>query len=206
MRYRCQSFLISLFKQLKQRLPENLILFKNVSLFSVSNILQPVKNLRNYCEVREYLAIPKNIIASAESQLQNINLVKWINNTETEKFWAEVEDFQNASWENPFLDLFNCAKQALILPHSNADVERVFSAMNCAKNKLRSSMKIKLLNAILIIRFGLVRKKQCCMFYKLPDSVVKKIGTAEAYKNPPEETVTTTLTSTEISFFNIQFF
>ena len=40
-------------------------------------------------------------------------------------FWAEVEDFKNASGENPFLDFFNCAKQALILPHSNADVERV---------------------------------------------------------------------------------
>ena len=40
------------------------------------------------------------------------------------------------------------------------------------------------------------------MFYKLPDSVVKKIGTAEAYKNPSKETVATTLTSTEITFFN----
>ena len=114
-----------------------------------------------------------------------------------------MEDFKNASGENPFSDLFNCAKQALILPHSNANVERVFSAMNCAKNKLRNSMKIDLLNAILTVRFGLIRKKQCCMSYKLPDSVVKKIGTVEAYKNPPEETVATTLTSTEISFFNI---
>ena len=151
-----------------------MIVFENVSLFSVSNILQPVKDLRKYCEVMEYLAIPKNIIASAESQLQNINLKKWINNTETEKFWAEVEDFKNASGENPFLDLFNCAKQALILPHSNADVERVFSAINCAKNKLRNSMKIELLNAILIIRFGLIRKKQCCISCELPDSVVKR--------------------------------
>ena len=158
MRYRCQSFLISLFKQLKHRLPENLILFKNVSLLSVSNILQPVKDLRKYCEVMEYLGIPKNIIASAESQLQNINLVKWINNPETEIFWAEVEDLKNAFGENPFLDFFNCAKQPLIPPHSNADVARVFGAMNCAKNKLRSSMKIELLNAILVIRFGLIRK------------------------------------------------
>ena len=76
----------------------------------------------------------------------------------TEKFRAEVEDFKNACGENPFLDLFNCANQALILPHSDADVERVFSAINCAKNKLRNSMKIDLLNAILSIRFGLIRK------------------------------------------------
>ena len=53
------------------------------------------------------------------------------------------------------------------------------------------------------MQFGLIRKKQCCRFYKLPDSVVKKIGTAEAYKNPSEETVATTLTSTKVSSFNI---
>ena len=41
----------------------------------------------------------------------------------TEKFWAEVEDFKNASGENPFLDLMNCPKQGLILPHSNTNVE-----------------------------------------------------------------------------------
>ena len=34
-----------------------------------------------------------------------------------------MEDFKNASGENPFLDLMNCPKQGLILPHSNADVD-----------------------------------------------------------------------------------
>ena len=32
-----------------------------------------------------------------------------------------MEDFKNASGENSFLDLMNCPKQGLILPHSNAN-------------------------------------------------------------------------------------
>ena len=34
-----------------------------------------------------------------------------------------MEDFKNASGENPSLDVMNCPKQASILFHPNADVE-----------------------------------------------------------------------------------
>ena len=115
------------------------------------------ERFRKYFKAREYLAIPKNIIGRAVSQLQNINIVKWNKNTATKKFWAEVKDFRNASGENPFSELFECAKQAMTLPHSNADGERLFSAMNYAKNKLRDSMKTDLLDEIVVIRFGLIK-------------------------------------------------
>lgn len=42
-RERCKSFLLSLFKQLKQRLPENVMILKKISLLSVSNVLQAIK-------------------------------------------------------------------------------------------------------------------------------------------------------------------
>ena len=44
----------------------------------------------------------------------------------------------------------------MILPHSNTNEERIFSAMNRPKNKLQNSMKTDLLNAILVITFGLI--------------------------------------------------
>ena len=65
--------------------------------------------------------------------------------------------------------MFECAKLAMILPHSNADVERIVSAMNHVKSKLRNNMKIDLLSAILIIKFGLILKGKCYSTYKLPD-------------------------------------
>ena len=56
-------------------------------------------------------------------------------------------------------------------------------------------MKTDLLNAILVIKFGLFRNGQCCMSYKLPDSVVKAIGTSQAY-NSSTETSCSTVEST----------
>lgn len=40
---RCKSFLLNLFKQLKQRLPENVAVLKKMSLLSVDKVLQAVK-------------------------------------------------------------------------------------------------------------------------------------------------------------------
>lgn len=42
-RERCKSFLVSLFKQLKQPLLENVIILKKISLLSVDNVLKAVK-------------------------------------------------------------------------------------------------------------------------------------------------------------------
>ena len=71
----------------------------------------------------EYLSISGNILAKAESQLESINLVKWNNSTEIEKIWYEAKEFRDASGENQFSDILECARRALILPYSNADVE-----------------------------------------------------------------------------------
>ena len=96
-RQQCQNYLISLYKQLKQSLSDNFAILKNVSIFSVNNVINPIKDLPKYSKVMEYLGISGNILCKAESQLQSINLVKWNNDTETEKFWSEVMEFKDAS-------------------------------------------------------------------------------------------------------------
>ena len=78
-----------LFKQSKQRLLENLEILRNVSLFSVQNILQPVKNVPKYCQLMKYLGTSDNSIAEAEIQLTKINLSDWKQKTETELFCNE---------------------------------------------------------------------------------------------------------------------
>ena len=52
-------------------------------------------------------------------------------------------------------------------------------------------MTADLLNAIIVIKFGLIRKGKCCMSYKLPDSVVKAMGTSQAYKSSTETSCST---------------
>ena len=74
LRQRCKELPMSLHKQLKQILPDNLTVLKNLFIFSATNVLQPSKNLTKYSNVMEYLGISGNILAKAESQLQSINL------------------------------------------------------------------------------------------------------------------------------------
>lgn len=91
--------------------------------------------------------------------------------------------FKDAQGESRFEELATFAITLLILPHSNADVERLFSSMNIIKNKQRNRMNIKLLTAILRIRCGLRLEGKCCNNYELPVSVIKQIGTKESYQS-----------------------
>ncbi|KAK3878626.1 hypothetical protein Pcinc_016757 [Petrolisthes cinctipes] len=69
----------------------------------------------------------------------------------------------------------------LILPHSNAEVERIFSQMNVTKSKLRNKMGTKLVNSLLHIKYGLRRHNKCCRDYVLPAKTLEKIGRMESY-------------------------
>nr|XP_039247932.1 uncharacterized protein LOC120325836 [Styela clava] len=187
-RKRCCDFLLALHKQLKQRLPDNLKVLQNISCFSVTNMLQPLKDKAAICEVMKFLGASDQSISQAEYQLSKINLVDWVHKDDTEAFWSEVGDYRDASGCNPFLELFQCAISALILPHSNAEIERVFSAMNYVKSKPRNRMSLQLLNAILTVKFGLIRKEECCSTYKYPPKVIAEIGTSAVYQYQSQST------------------
>lgn len=184
----CCDFLLTLYKQLKQRLPDNIKVLQNVSCFSVNNMLQPVKDKPAICEVMKFLGASDHSLSQAEYQLSKINLVDWVHKDNTEAFWGEVGEYKDASGLNPFLELFQGAISALILPHSNAEIERIFSAMNYVKSKPRNRMSLKLLNAILTVKFGLIRKEECCSTYSYPPKVIAEIGTMAIYQYQGEST------------------
>ena len=55
--------------------------------------------------------------------------------------------------------------------------------MNYVKSKLRNSMSLKVMNAILTIKFGLIRVGKCCSTNDLSSHVLKEIGTLAAYQS-----------------------
>lgn len=96
-----------------------------------------------------------NEICKIESQWSSIHLLKWNELNDTIKFWTEAHNYRDACRSNPFEELSNFVLQILMIPHSNADVERVFSNMNIVKSKLRNKMQLPMLTAILRIRSAL---------------------------------------------------
>ncbi|KAL4721012.1 hypothetical protein ACJJTC_016783 [Scirpophaga incertulas] len=157
--------------------------------------LQPVENESTKAYLNETLKVIKpSIVEIAQEfkldvtlidklicQWRNIVHTEWQCTSSTVEFWAEVIDYKDAAGNNPFSELAAFATKLLSLPHSNADIERVFSQVNLVKSKLRNSLHTTTLNAILYVRFGLKRVNKCCHSYDVPELVLRKIGTNEAY-------------------------
>lgn len=124
-------------------------------------------------------------------QWANIVSIKWVEKSNTVNFWGEVSNYTDASGLNPFGELSSLARRLLVLPWSNAEVERLFSQMNIVKTKLRNRMGPKLLDSILTVRAGLKRSEVCCSEYQLPSEVLKQIGTSFYYNKNVEDTSST---------------
>lgn len=129
-------------QQLQQRLPKNVNILQTVSLISVKSALQVIKD--PLIPLAQFLKIDDKI----SIQWANILNVKWTETSNTIKFWNEVACYTDASGSYPFAEISNLAMRILVLPWSNAEVERLFSQMNLVKSKLRNKMGPTLLDAI----------------------------------------------------------
>ncbi|XP_050509986.1 uncharacterized protein LOC126886893 [Diabrotica virgifera virgifera] len=185
MRHRCMTFIVNLIEEIKNRLPENLTLMKKISRISVEQALN--HNKEPLTDIMTQFNKSAEHIARVDDQWHQIHLLKWNETKNTKKFWNEVLHFKDAQGESRFEELATFAFTLLILPHSNADVERLFSSMNVIKNKQRNRIKLNLLTAILRVRCGLRLEGKCCNDYEIPVSVIKQIGTKESYQSETED-------------------
>ncbi|XP_025996408.2 uncharacterized protein LOC113005286 [Solenopsis invicta] len=187
LRDRCINFLLKLIEQIQIRLPDNYEVLQHISSISVEEALK--RNKRKLTDILIEFKKPAEFIDIIERQWQKIQLLHWNEIKDTKKFWYEVNRYTDAGDNKPFKELANFAMELLVLPHSNAEVERLFSAMNITKTKLRNKMQLPMLTAILAIRSGLKRVNKCCKTFDLPNDVVKKIKTNECYvpNNPTDD-------------------
>lgn len=122
-----------------------------------------------------------------QKQWKRLSDQKWDEHENTVNFWIEVNGFKNSVDENPFKELSEFVSSLLILPFSNADVERLFSMMGLIKNKLRNRMRTEVLSSLIYIKQGLSISKQCCNSYHIPNKVLSKIGKSQKYKKSAED-------------------
>lgn len=63
-----------------------------------------------------------------------ITLQKWKNTEHIELFWNEFGKAKDASGDYPYKFIHIIEMKVMSLPHSNADIERIFSIRNIMKN------------------------------------------------------------------------
>ncbi|KAH8035619.1 hypothetical protein HPB51_007854 [Rhipicephalus microplus] len=178
MRESCIRFITTLVDEIRQRLPDNITVHQKTSLLSVENALCVVKE--PLIPLLEAMAVPPEAIEKIQNQWGKITLLDWKQISSTPSFWCQVHSYKDACAENPFAELATFAMSMLVLPYSNAEVERTFSQLNIVKSKLKPETT----NAILVVRAGLKRHQKSCFDYKLPVAVVSAIGTSATYVQP----------------------
>lgn len=179
-RQKCINFIVKLIQEISNRVPDNIEILKHADCLSVENTLKTIKE-----DINDLLILLKyspDEISKIDNQWRKINLIKRHNISCTIKFWIEVANYKNSDNDNPFFELSKVALIILTLPHSNAEIERLFSQINLIKYKLRNRMKLPVLNAILAIRSGLNRCNKCCFNFDLPKEILDKIGTNLTYE------------------------
>ena len=74
-------------------------------------------------------------------------------------YWHKVGQLKDDSGQLKYSLLTKLAESILIIPHGNADVERLFSHMGLNKTKLRNSLGVDTLTALLRLQFNV--KEPC---------------------------------------------
>lgn len=197
---RCIDFTIKLANEIQNRLPSNYMALEKMTQLSVENTLKQIKD-NSIADLAAELGFNDDKIDKVLRQWHNINFVDWKSPKDTVNFWVLVRNYKNAAGINTYEDLVDLAITVLSLPHSNAEVERIFSTMNIVKNKLRNRLASMTLNSILLIRNQMKILKQTCHTYILPPDVLDKITkTVKVQKAPPttqSPPIASTSTATE---------
>lgn len=88
-------------------------------------------------------------------------------------FYKCVENIKLGNGSPAYPSVLKLAKFALLLPHSTASVERLFSAVNLNKTKTRNALQRKTLCGILHGKNLLKLAKSNCFNYCVPDTMLK---------------------------------
>jgi hypothetical protein len=86
-----------------------------------------------------------------------------------EQFWAFVHNCKDGSDDLKFPQLTVLTKILLLMPHPNAECERIFSIVTDCKPKKRNRLGAQTLNAMAVYRSSMQAKKlTCCTFNVTP--------------------------------------
>ncbi|CAG5045515.1 unnamed protein product [Parnassius apollo] len=90
------------------------------------------------------------------------------NKIKTEKkvdvFWTKLSKWSDLTENKPFSDIYQFALDCLVLPHANADCERIFSKINLTKSRTRNRLVTGTIDEILLSCVAIKRNKRDSRF------------------------------------------
>ena len=119
-------------------------------------LLSPKLLLSGTLSKPKFINLPENEKKTPETEIEfnQIHLIDWTEVIpadcleDTAKFYAAIRDYRDGKFKN----FAEYAIHSLLIPHSNADIERLFSIAGAVKVKSRNKILIGTLDAIVRIR------------------------------------------------------
>ena len=176
-----QLFFIEAALQIKKRFPIDDPILKSLTFLNPDTI-----DSTNSKEVISLASKFPNIVIESElekldhewRELQFLDPDDLPNFSERRKdivsFWGSLSQMIDTSGESRFPTVSKLTKSLLSLPHSNADVERVFSQVVLIKTKTRNSLKSHTLDAVLMTKQSL----SSCIQFKPDKSMYKRMNSS----------------------------
>ena len=183
---RCQSFLVEALTQVENRLPGNETIFKGLSYLSPATVLSQVDRVPFYSLPMLHVMAD---ISSVEEEYRRILHVDWAGESvfngfvprDSAEFWCGILKYTSSTGEQPFKRLALYALTALATPVSNAICERVFSHVTNVKTKLRSRMRLDMLDAVIRIRVNFKFGQKCCRDLRVSPEMLELFNSTNMY-------------------------
>jgi hypothetical protein len=187
-RCRCLDFLIEGCVQIHNRFP-----LKNNNLKKMT-FLNPEEVKRgNINSLVDVVRLFPNLVKNAELQAIDTEWRLLRNNSELNKldndiqvFWHQVTSMKLGNNEMAFPVLSRFVQNILCLPHSSANVERQFSAINLMKTKVRSKLETDTIRGLLHSKQYITNDDKNCHTFDINNKLVEKM-TDRILKNLDEE-------------------
>lgn len=100
--------------------------------------------------------------------------IKHLANENICNFWLKVSQLKNELNELMFPDISRIVTGILSIPHSSANVERVFSIQNIIKTKERNKLHCKTLSNLIQTKDLLKSSNTCCFNLNVCNKLLSK--------------------------------
>lgn len=135
-----------------------------------------------YCDIldifkvlQEYELISSYFFNQEKTLLENLDFFE---------FWTKLRNIKNFNDEYYFRNICKLAEIVLALPHSNVDVERVFSMCSDIKIKKRNQLTNSTISALLRVKIDMKNCNSNCMTYPIDKKLIHDYNkNVYAYKN-----------------------
>ncbi|KAJ8912516.1 hypothetical protein NQ315_015600 [Exocentrus adspersus] len=188
---RCRRFLICLCGEIKRRFDFNDKILSNISIFN-PKYGQSANSVSLFSLLKETVRLTDDMdIQVIDDEYRMFNrdkndLPDYIKSIcEVDTYWIEVGKLQNFDQSFRYKNLSTYVLRLLVLPHSNAACERVFSKVNLVKTDIRNKLKTNTISNILLASQK-VKDMGGCHRFK-PDDLISYMTKDNLYNNNNSE-------------------